>query len=152
MSKTTAIIISVAAIVILALVAYGVLSKKPSSDTSYVKVSKNYTLTVAGGEQLAVARTQQAIAQSAVDSTGELSVGDCSLVGDVAKNSNRQAKWFADCSYVNYGSSMSNDTEETMKLSDGNYCATFTFVKGGKELVDYKFTEGSCGDYRIKIQ
>ena len=111
----------------------------------------SYALDVPSGEQLVLAQVRQAIAQSALDGTGKLQESQCEKLGSIAKKLNPDALWFSSCSFTLYGSTPDTDSTDVTKLSDGNYCATFTTTGNLSLLTKYEFTEGTCGSARVEV-
>jgi hypothetical protein len=112
---------------------------------------ENYTLGTAGLEALAVSNFRVAIAQSAVDGNGNIGSDSCYMLENIAKNADPDARWFSNCEYVNSGSSPDTASDKVLKISDGDYCATYTFDDAIEELKNYSFEEGECGNSRINI-
>lgn len=89
---------------------------------------------------------------------------ECNIFRDLAKQFDKNAKWFSDsfCSYSIEADLIENDTEMTIYLQDKNYCAEYTLAKKQREdmrniddltLTDYQFTTGKCNSaYRVYIE
>lgn len=110
-----------------------------------------HTLDVRSGEQLAIANARVAVSASALDGSGELKKDDCEILGSIAKSLDNDASWFSSCEFSLRGSMPDTDTNNVLKLSDGDYCATFTLNSDSTVLEGYTFTEGVCGDARFEI-
>ena len=113
--------------------------------------STGYSLENMEFEQLAVANARLAITESAIDGSGTLAAMDCGLLRNVAKATDGDNRWFADCSFISSGSVADTEDEKVLKLSDGDYCATFKLNNDLSELDDYSFTDEACGDVSITV-
>lgn len=88
---------------------------------------------------------------------------DCRTMGLIAKKLDPSAQWFSSCTGYFYASNPNTDSRQIFKLSDGTYCATFTFNSSGMRsmneylykydvLESYFFSTGQCGDVTIAIE
>lgn len=92
---------------------------------------------------------------------GSVSKAECDTMGSIAKKLNPSAQWFSSCGHSLYADTPDTDSRQIIKLSDGSYCATFTFdsIRKGEFVVlkydileSYTFLEGQCGESRINIE
>lgn len=138
------------------LIALMIFIPRSSQDENSSQTNKNsdgsYTLSVIDGEKVAFSTVKLAIAQSAVDGSGTLEESICDELGLIAKQFDSNANWFSSCSYSLQGSTSSTSNFNTMKLTDGDYCATFTTDTDDNNLTNYEFTEDNCIGYRISIE
>lgn len=144
-SKRTLIVLGVIIAILALLFTIDALSKS-SND------SKSYTLSVSDGEAVAISDTRLAIANSALDGSGKIDQKTCDKLETVAKKLDVKASWFSGCYKVKQGATADTSNNQILKLSDGDYCATFTLDKEGKNLTAYKLNEGECGDARITVE
>jgi len=156
-SIVLAIILGV--VVIGSIIAMSLMSASPSpqqEDREFGKGYKNndgsYILSVLDGEASAIAKVRLAIAKSALDGTGVINEVTCNTLGSIAKQFDSSAQWFSSCSYSLVGSSPDTSETNVVKLSDGDYCATFTLNSISDTLTNYDFSEGKCGSYRFSIE
>lgn len=131
-------------VVVIALIIAGVFTLGAS-------ISTGYTLDEASSDGITLANTRLAIHKSALDGSGAINAKECDTLGEIAKKTDSNAQWFADCGYSLYGSTQDTDTVNVIKLSDGNYCATFTLDKEFTKVTNYTFVNSKCGDSRIAI-
>jgi hypothetical protein len=143
-SKRTMIIVGVLIAVLGILFAFDALSKSAKGDV--------YNLSVRDGEVLAVTKTREAISNSAVDGSGSIDKATCDKLGAIAKKLDSKADWFSSCSFSLTGGIPDTSESQVVKLSDKEYCATFTFDKAGRTLLSYSFTDENCGSSRIEIK
>jgi len=113
-------------------------------------------LNVANGEQLVVSGVNLGIAQSAVDSTGEITNYDCLTLSAIATRNGGNFYSDSACEPGSIGFvAKKQDTAQsriiTLYPRTGNSIlnckssiATFTFNKEQTELVSYTFEEGDC--------
>lgn len=105
-----------------------------------------------GGEVVAMSRVRYAVAKSALDGGGKIDESTCDTLGSIAKKFDSSADWFSSCSYSLLGSTADTSNNKVLKLSDDDYCATFTTNSIGDTLINYEFSEGKCIGYRISIE
>lgn len=113
---------------------------------------ENYALDVSSGEVVAMTGVRSALADSALDGSGSIDEQTCETLGSIAKKFDSKASWFASCSFDLLGSTPDTSTNQVTKLSDEDYCATFTLDSKGETVTAYSFTEGECGNSRISIK
>lgn len=136
---------------LLAVVALTMFIGSVMSGQSGKSKSGSYELADDSWEAVVVSDFRLAIAQSALDGKGSVNAADCSILESITKNYDSDARWFSDCAYITTGSTPDTNSEKILKLSDGDYCATYTFDEEITVLMNYTFTEGSCGDSRITV-
>jgi hypothetical protein len=141
-----------AGVLLLVIVAFVAITIFNSNNKTQATTQEDKTLNIADGTNVAILTVRQAIAQSELDGTGEITSMECDTLSRAARNFDSNSRWFASCDYSLYGSMPDTDSESIVKLSDGDYCATFVTDTDVKVLTDYTFTEGECGDSRISIQ
>ncbi|MGN1326700.1 MAG: hypothetical protein ACI4VQ_01245 [Clostridia bacterium] len=113
--------------------------------------SSKYELSVADGEQVALASLRTAIAQSRVDGSGTLSTENFNTLKKIVKNANSNNQWFSENKTIYYGKTADTSSQEITYISDGTYVAKFTieienpnsFTNKKLFLVDYSFEEGT---------
>jgi hypothetical protein len=94
-----------------------------------------------------------AIAQSAVDGTGEISKENMDKLKSAIKNQNKNNEWFSDYNDTFIGKTQDTSDNKIDLVCNSNYCAKITVKQNKTEyhLVDYSFFEKSDTDKGYKI-
>lgn len=122
--------------------------------------NSKYELSVADGEQVAVASLRTAIAQSRVDGSGVLSNENFNSLKKLVKNADSNNQWFSENKTIYYGKTADTSNQEITYISDGTYVAKFiieienanSYTKKKLFLVNYTFEEGTIQGYSFVIK